>query len=413
MLFLASNLKMSKNLSNLRVPYGLSVYDEKEIQRVVKVLREKRSNTGIETLEFEKRVAKLFGTNYSVMVNSGSSANLLAIEISGFKRGDEVITPTLTFSTTVSPLIQKGIIPRFTDVKLDTYNIDESQIEKLITKKTKGILVPLLLGNLPNLKLIKKIARKHNLTLIIDSCDALGPKFDGKKLGKYSDIITTSFFGSHSITTGGNGGMVLVNKARDRDLLKVLRGWGRSSSLFGETEDIDKRFSLKVDGVKYDAKFVFQAAGYNFLPMEIGSAFGNEQLNKLAEFRRVRKMNYKILVKYFSKHADYFYLPREMKETDTMWHVFPLTIKSNKINRIKLMKHLESNNIQTRPIFTGNILRQPGFSGLNSGNRNFPVADLIMEKGLLIGVHHGLGKEHLVKIQDVFDSYLRLINKRV
>ncbi len=393
---------------NLRIPYGLSVYDDKEINRVVKVLKEHRSNMGVETKEFEERVAKLFGTKFGVMVNSGSSANLIATELLDLKPGNEMITPVLTFSTTVAPMIMKGAIPVFIDVKQDTYQIDESKIEKAITKKTKALFIPLLLGNLPDLKQIKQIAKKHNLKLVIDSCDTLGPLYDGKPMGFYADIITNSFFGSHAITAGGNGGMLLLDKPKDRDRAKVLRGWGRSSSLFGETEDVEKRFSLKINGIRYDAKFIFQDLGYNLLPMEIGSAFGNEQLNKFPKFKKIRKQNFKDLTKFFKKYEDFFYLPQELPKTKTAWHVYPLTIKDKRIDRIELMKYLESNNIQTRPIFTGNILRQPGFNKIkhNSKTTKFPIADQIMANGILIGVHHGMEDKHLKKLKRVFEEYL-------
>jgi len=396
----------SKN--NLRIPYGLSVYDNREIQRVVRVLKEHRSNMGAETKEFEEKVAKLFGTKFGVMVNSGSSANLIATELLGLKPGDEVITPVLTFSTTVAPMIMKGAIPVFVDVRQESYQINEDEIEKAINRKTKALFIPLLLGNLPDLKKIKQIAKKHDLKLVIDSCDTLGPLYDGKPMGYFADIVTNSFFGSHAITAGGNGGMVLLNKPVDRDKAKVLRGWGRSSSLFGETEDVDTRFSLKIDGIRYDAKFIFQEVGYNLLPMEIGSAFGNEQLKKFPKFKKTRQKNFRELSKFFSRFEDLLYLPKELSKTQTAWHVYPLTIKDKRIDRIELMKYLEANNIQTRPIFTGNILRQPGFNKIkhNSKTNKFPVADQIMANGILIGVHHGMEEKHLKKMKEIFEDFL-------
>ena len=195
----------------LRVPYALSVYNNEEIQAVVAVLKEHRSNMGIETQSFEKGIAKLFDKKYGVMVNSGSSANFLAIELLNLPLGSEVITPLLTFSTTVAPLIQHGLIPVFVDVLPGKYIINVDQIESLISPKTKVIMVPLLLGNVPDMERLKKIAEKYNLIFIEDSCDTLGAQFNGKPTGTYSDISTTSFFGSHIITAGGNGGMILVN----------------------------------------------------------------------------------------------------------------------------------------------------------------------------------------------------------
>ena len=241
----------------LRVPYALSVYDDNEIRAVVRVLKERRTNMGEETRKFEEGIAKLFGKKYGVMVNSGSSANLLAIEILNLPPKAEIITPVLTFSTTIAPLLQHDIVPVFTDVLPGRYIIDIDQIEGLITPRTRAIFVPLLLGNIPDMERLQIIARKNNLVLIEDSCDTLGATFKGKPTGTFSDITTTSFFGSHVITAGGNGGMILVNNLRWRNKAKVLRGWGRSSSIFKESEKIEQRFQKKIDGITYDAKFIF------------------------------------------------------------------------------------------------------------------------------------------------------------
>ncbi len=233
---------MLQKPKGLRIPYALAVYDSKEEKRVLGVLRELRTNMGIETREFENRVSKYFGKKYGIMVNSGSSANLLAIELLNLPKGSEVITPVLTFATTVAPLVQKGLVPVFADVEEGKYTINVSQIESLITKKTRALMIPLLLGNVPDLPKIKAIAKKHKLFFVEDSCDTLGATLRGVPSGTFSDISTTSFFGAHIITAGGNGGMLMVNSPALRDKAKVLRGWGRSSALFGETEDILKRF---------------------------------------------------------------------------------------------------------------------------------------------------------------------------
>ena len=283
----------------LRVPYALAVHDEKEKQRIIKVLDEHRTNMDRETREFEKKVAKLFGKKYGIMVNSGSSANLLALEILNIPRGSEVITPLLTFSTTVSPIIKLGLTPVFTDVKRGKYVVDEGQIEKLITRKTKALFIPLLIGNVPNLQKLRSIANKYKLYLIEDSCDTLGAKYNGIPTGFYSDISTTSFFGSHIITAAGNGGMLLVDDPRLRDKAKVFRGWGRSSSILEETENVELRFRSKLDNIPYDAKFIFDEIGYNFLPNELSSAFGNVQLTKLNKFRIKRERNFNNLLRFF------------------------------------------------------------------------------------------------------------------
>jgi len=396
--------------SRVRVPYALAVYDNKETKRVVKVLDEHRTNLGRETWEFEKKVSRLFGKKYGIMVNSGSSANLLALELLGLPTGSEVITPILTFSTTVAPIVKLGLIPVFADVEQGKYFIDTDQIEKLISKKTKALMIPLLFGNVPDMEKLAKIAKKYNLIFIEDSCDTLGSEFKGKPTGIFSDISTTSFFGAHIITAGGNGGMIMVNKEEWRDRAKMLRGWGRSSSLFSESESVAKRFKTKLADIPYDAKFIFEEIGYNFLPSEIGSAFGNEQLKKLPKFRRTREKNFKLLLKFFKKYENFFILPKQSDLTRTQWLAFPLTIKRNApFSRIKIIKYLEEDNIQTRPIFTGNILRQPGFKNIHNRTpiKNYPVTDEIMERGFVIGCNHGLGEKHLQRIKEAFNIFLK------
>src|SRR3990167_2337219 len=347
---------------SLRVPYGQAVHGKEETKNVLKVLNEHRTIAGIDVREFESKVAKIFGKKFGVMVNSGSSANLLAIEILNLPAGSEVITPILTFSTTVMPLVKNNLIPVFIDVKPGEYVIDIDQIEKNITKKTKALMIPLLLGNVPDLERLQKIAKKHKLILIEDSCDTLGASFKGRPSGKYSDVSTISFYGSHIITAGGNGGMVILNDQKLVDRTKVLRGWGRPSSLFGESEDIKKRFTIKLNSVPYDAKFIFDKIGYNFMPSEIGAAFGLAQLKKLPKFRIIREKNFASLLKFFQKYEKFFILPRQDKRVRTQWLAFPLTIKKDApFTRLEIVTFLEKNNIQTRPIFTGNIMKQPGF----------------------------------------------------
>lgn len=395
--------------SKLRVPYALAVHDEEENKRVLAVLNEHRTNTGHETYEFEERSTKYFGKKYATMVNSGSSANLLAFELLNLPEGSEVITPLLTFSTTVSPLLQKGLIPVFADVNPGTYVINVDQVEKLITKKTRALMIPLLLGNVPDMARLRKIAKKYKLFFVEDSCDTYGAKFKGKPTGEYTDITTTSFFGSHIITAAGNGGMILINNPKWHVRLKVLRGWGRNSSVFQESEDISKRFAVKLGKIPYDAKFVFSEIGYNFLAPEITAAFANAQLDKLSKFRKIRVHNFSYLRNFFSDFTDLFVLPKQRKDVETQWLAFPLTIrKASPFSRLDIVRYLENNNIQTRPIFTGNILKHPGFKNIphRIAANKCPVTNEIFERGLIVGCHHGMGDEHLKKLERVFSSFL-------
>lgn len=401
---------MNKKIAKLRVTHAQSVYDDKELKRVVAVIKEHRTLMGREMDEFESRVAKLFGKKYGIMVNSGSSANLVAIELLNLKPGDEIITPVLTFSTTVAPILKRGLIPVFVDVEPGTYLVDVSKVEAAITKKTKALLIPIMFGNVPNMEKLAKLAKKYKLFFIDDSCDALVSHYKGKPTGSYTDISTCSFYGSHIITAAGGGGIVVVNSEDFRNGAKMLRGWGRSSSLFNESEDIETRFSRKVDGIPYDGKFIFDAVGYNFLPLEISAAFGNAQLDKLKSFVATRERNYKFLVKVFSKYSDYFRVPVVVSNAKPQWQVFPVTIKKNNLfERLELVKFLEGNNVQTRPLATGNILRQPGFAKIPHRDtaKSYPHTDEVMEGGFMVGVHQGLTPGHLNKLKDVLEAFFK------
>ena len=226
----------------MKISYGKNVYGKEEINAVVQKLK-KTTQMGESVEKFEIKIAKLFKKKYGLMVNSGSSALLLAFASMKLTPGSEIITPALTFATTVSSILQNNLVPVFIDVKESTYCIDEANIEKMITKKTKGICIPNLIGNIPNWKIIKKIAKKHNLITIEDSADALGSKLMGKSTGFFSDISITSFYGSHIINCAGNGGMVCFNNKSFYNKAKLLRSWGRSSSLFKESEKIENRFN--------------------------------------------------------------------------------------------------------------------------------------------------------------------------
>jgi len=403
---------ISKKSSFLRVPYAKAVYDTKEEKAVLKVLQEHREMIGIEVKNFQEGVAKYFGKKYGIMTNSGSSANLLAFELLNLPPGSEVITPVLTFSTTVAPLLAKGLVPVFVDVVKGTYQIDVDKIEKAIGKKTKAIMVPLLLGNVPDMYKISKIAKKHKLFFIEDSCDTLGATFNDKPTGTYSDITTTSFYGSHIITSGGGGGMIMVNKDAWHDRAKVLRGWGRGSALINESEDLDLRFQSKIDNIPYDAKFIFGEIGYNFLPTEIGAAFGNAQLKKLPTFRKIREKNFSYLLKFFQKYPEYFITPIQDEKVRTQWLAFPMTMRENApFTRLELVTFLEQNNIQTRPIFTGVITKQPGFKKMKyRAASDFKNAQEIMENGFVIGCHHGLTLTHLVRLKEAFTEFLNRYN---
>ena len=395
-----------------KIYYGYAVYDQKEINAVTEVLTKKNLTLidGPSVKLFEKKVAKLFGKKFGLMVNSGSSANLLAIASLNLKKGSEIITPTLTFSTTVAPIYQLGMVPHFVDVEMNKFIINTEQIEKAINKKTKAIIVPNLLGNIPNYKKIYKIAKKNKLKIIEDSADTIGYTVNKKSFGKFTDVSTTSFYASHIVTGAGFGGMACFNDKKIYEEAKILRGWGRSSATFNESEDIKKRFSAKVSGIPYDGKYIFLKMGYNFLPSEISAAFGLEQIKKLNDNISVRTRNFKYLKIFFSKFQEYVNLPITNLNARTPWLAFPLTIKKNKeFNRRDMQIYFEKNNIQTRTIFTGNILRQPAMKSLKykSVKNSSLISDYVMKNGILLGCHHGMKLNDLKYMCKIFINFLK------
>lgn len=391
----------------MSVPYGKTVHGEEEIAAVVEVLRTS-TQMGKNVREMEEKVAGLFNKKFGVMVNSGSSANYLAIEILQLPSGSEVITPALTFSTTVAPIVKNNLIPAFVDVEPHTFNIDVNQVESMITDKTRALMIPNLLGNLPDWKVLREIADKYNLIVIEDSADTLGATIDNAPSGRFTDISTTSFYGSHVINCAGNGGMLCVNEESLASKAKLLRSWGRSSSLFVESEAIENRFNVNVDGLEYDAKFLFEALGYNFEPSEMGAAFGLVQLSKLDMNISLREKAFKQHFDFFHHYKEWFHLPAQLPASRTGWLAFPLIINdAAPFTRKQLQIFLEKKGIQTRTIFTGNILRQPGFKSILKKEQSggYPNADQVMRSGMLIGCHHGLTPEMMNYIHAAFEEF--------
>jgi len=393
-----------------QITYGKNVYGSEEINAVLKRIRQTtQMSTSVKA--FEKKIAKKFNKKYGIMVNSGSSAIHLGLKILNLKKNSEVIVPCLNFGTAISSLTFCDLKPIFVDVDIKTLQIDANLIEKKINSKTKSIMIPNLIGNIPNWKRIKKIATKHNLKIIEDSADTLGAKIDKKSTGFYSDMSITSFYGSHIISCAGNGGMLMLNNKQNYKKGLILRSWGRLSSTLKNSEDINKRLNINLMGVNYDRKFVFAEQGFNFEPSELGATFGLQQLLKFDKFQKIRNENFNFHHKFFLELKKYF-IPVEInKNIITNFLAYPVILKSKiKFNRKKLQVYLEKNNIQTRPIFSGNILRHPGFKNLiNKKNKlnSFPGADYIMKNGILIGCHQGLKKNQLIYIHK---KILKFIN---
>ena len=351
-----------------RIPYAGSVHDEREIDAVVAVLEAgpQALRIGKNVREFESEIAALFGKRRGVMCNSGSSALYLAIELLNLAPGDEVITSAVTFSTDIAPLVRAGVVPAFVDVEPDTFNVDVAGIAEMIGPKTKAVLIPNLIGNAPDWDDIRAIADEHGLAVVEDSCDALGSTLRGTPTGARSDISVTSFALSHIITAAGTGGMVCLDDDELADRCLLLRRWGRRSEvqLFGSKKgSADRFFSSLDDGLEYDNLFIFDEVGWNFEPSELSAAFGLVQLEKLGDNLEARKRNFARLSEYFSRRADVFTLPRTTPGLDTAWHMFPVLIRPESgIRRSEFQRHMESNGVDTRMVWTGNATRQPAFN---------------------------------------------------
>lgn len=358
-------------------PNGFEAYGEEEINAVTKCLKEAwLAGNGKYTVEFEKQVAEYFGKKYGLFVNSGSSACLLALASLNLPDGSEVITPACTFATTVAPIIQLKYKPVFCDVELAAYVPSVDAVLAKITPMTRVIMLPNLIGNTPDWKLLRtKLddTGRTDIVLIEDSADTM-------IYTRESDISTTSFYASHVITACGSGGMVMFNEAKYLKRATMFRDWGRIGD---NTELVIDRFNHIVDGIPYDYKFLYACLGYNFKSSEVNAAFGLEQMKKLPGFVDIRRRNVERYLENL-KGVPGILLPTDTKKSN--WLAFPFQVE----NRLALVNYLEDRNIQTRVIFSGNITRHPAY---REYLEEFPNADVIMKNGILVGCHHGMTLE--------------------
>ena len=392
-----------------QISYAKTVYGQEEVDAVVKCLSES-TQMGNYSRKFESKIAKLFDKRHCLYVNSGSSALYIGVEAFQFRPGSEVITPALTFSTSVGCLVKNDLIPVFVDVEPRSYNIDVNKIEAQINSNTVAILAPNLMGNLCDWPAIRKIADKHSLIVIEDSADTLGATINNKGSGFYSDMSITSFYGSHIINCAGNGGALAINDDKVLEQAKLLRSWGRSSSLFDEKREvIENRFNVDLDGIEYDAKFVFEKVGYNLEGNELGAAFGLAQLEKLSKNIETRQDNFKRQCSFFANYPEFFNNPEETHGSNTAWLAFPLLIKETApFSRRDFQIFLEERNIQTRVVFTGNILRQPMCKNIKKivSDEGYPNADNVMRYGVLLPLHHGLTESMFNRFHATVEEFI-------
>jgi CDP-4-dehydro-6-deoxyglucose reductase, E1 len=397
----------------LKVPYAQSVHGQEEIDAVVEVLKTS-TQMGKNVSEMENKIAKMFNKDFGLMTNSGTSSLMLAAEAADLPKGSEVITAAFTFSTTVTPILKNGLIPVFMDAELDTLNIDAKRLESFITNKTSAIWIPNMLGNVPDWDIIQKVAKKHGLLVLEDSADTLGGTLRGTQTGCRSDISITSFYGSHIINCGGNGGWVGINNPKMARKARLLRSWGRTSSEFAditEAESLKKRFGINLNGIEYDAKFIFEYPGYQLEPSEMGAAFGLVQLSNFAQVKEKRMTAYSRMHAIFNQYSDFVRTAIANPDAEVVWMHFPFIIKeSAPFVRKDVQIFFELRGIQTRPPFSGNILNQPMMKGQNYvANDTYDNANDMMKNGVLLGCHQGLNDaqfEHIERVCiDFFEQY--------
>lgn len=407
------------------IPASGKVYDEEEVNNAVEAARDCWWTEGRWAKQFEKDFARLLGTKYAILTNSGSSANLLAMAslTSGslgekhLKPGDEFITSPVAFPTTVNPGIQYGLVPVFVDVKADTLNIDEDQVESAITKKTRLIMLAHTLGKPFNLKRILQIRKKYNLWLIEDCCDALGSTYGSRLVGTFGDIATFSFYPAHQITMG-EGGAITTNNPLLYRTIRQFRDWGRDCWCgTGEDNACGKRFGWKMGKLPqgYDHKYIFSQIGYNLKTTDFQAAIGVAQLKKLPEFIKRRKENYRTIFSFFSKYPEWFELVKPSPEEDPCWFGFPLLVKENApFGRNDIVNYLEKNKIGTRHIFAGNLLRHPAY--LNLRYRKIGAlthADAVMNHAFWLGVWPGIDKQKMNYILKTLSNYFSKCTNKV
>jgi CDP-6-deoxy-D-xylo-4-hexulose-3-dehydrase len=392
------------------IPIIKPLMDEREAAAARRVILSGWVTQGPEVAAFEREFADFVGAAHAVAVSSCTTALHLALLAAGVQPGDEVVTVSHSYIATANAVRYCGATPVFVDVEPDTFNIDVAGIEAMISPRTKAILAPNLIGNAPDWDRIRAIADAHGLKVIEDSCDALGATLRGTPTGTRSDISVTSFALAHVITAAATGGMVLLDDDDLIDRCVLLRRWGRrSETQFYGSKKGDKRFFTEVDGIEYDNLFIFDEVGWNFEPCEISAAFGNVQLRRLPANLARRQRNFDVLSAFFGTYPGVFTLPRQLEGLETGWHMFPILLRPESgIRRGDFQEHMEGHGIDTRMVWTGNVLRQPAFAKIEhrAAPGGYPNADRVMEHGLVLPSHHGLTDDDVAYIGETLDDFL-------
>ncbi|MBM2815991.1 MAG: Lipopolysaccharide biosynthesis protein rfbH [Ignavibacteria bacterium] len=400
-----------------QVRYAGRYFDEHELVNLVDASLDFWLTAGRYSEEFEYKFAKYFGLSNAILVNSGSSANLVAMTTLTSPKlaerqllpGDEVITTACAFPTTIAPIVQNRLVPVFVDVDLATYGAKVDEIKQAISPKTKAIFIAHTLANPYDLNSVMAIARENNLWVIEDNCDALGSRYDGKLTGTFGDLATVSFYPAHHITMG-EGGCVITNDDLLAQIARSFRDWGRDCYCSGgENNTCGKRYTQQYGTLPYgyDHKYVYSHIGYNLKVTDMQAAIGVAQLKKLNEFTSKRKRNFNILTEGLKDFEDKLILPQATELSDPSWFGFVITVRENAgFTRNELTSFLEANKVETRNLFAGNILRHPAFMDIEKRViGNLENTDLITNNTFFIGVYPGLELEHRNYVIEMFKNF--------
>lgn len=409
-----------------KVPYAKRVYDENEMINLVDSALDFWLTAGRYAEDFEKRCPQFVGAPYCLLTNSGSSANLLATfaltspvwEEKRLRAGDEVITVAAAFPTTVNPIIQAGTVPVFLDVDLETCNVQAENIEAAVTPRTRAIVLAHTLGNPFDLETVMRVARKHDLWVIEDACDALGSTYKDKMVGSFGDVATLSFYPPHHITMG-EGGAVLCRDAQMRRVVQSLRDWGRDCWCPPGCENTcGKRFDQQLGNLPegYDHKYIYSHIGFNLKITDMQAAVGVAQLDKLPGFIEARRRNWQTYRNGLSEYEEFFILPEATAESDPSWFGFLLTVRDGApFGRNDIVRYLESRGISTRMLFAGNLARQPAYVESGVKYRIFDTlenTDKIMQDSFWIGVYPGLTESMIGYGFSVFEDFMGKVRNR-
>jgi len=405
------------------VPVAGRCFDQVDIQSLVDSSLDFWLTTGRYAADFEREMAGFLGSGYAVLVNSGSSANLLAVsclsspklETLALKPGDEIITVATGFPTTLNPIVQNKMVPVFVDISLPTYNVDTSRLEQAYSERTRAVVLAHTLGNPFDVREVLKFTQKHGLWLIEDCCDALGSEYEDRKVGTFGDLATFSFYPAHHITMG-EGGCVSVDGKELKTLLESFRDWGRDCRCKpGQDNACMKRFDWKLGDLPfgYDHKYTYSHIGYNLKATDMQAAVGFSQMKKLPEFTEIRRRNFEMLYRGLQDLSELFIMPEATPGSVPSWFGFPLTLRKDApVSRQALLRYLDERKIASRLLFGGNLLRQPAYRNITHRVAgDLKVSDIVMDRTFWIGVYPGLTPPMIDYVLDVFHRIPKEVNQ--